>query len=75
MTSYQLLTVVVVLGTIAAIGTYDVWVWKKSRGPNDATISKLLLNAAKKYPIVAVAFGIAIGVLLGHLFWPQHIYH
>lgn len=70
---YTTLTILVLCFVIGLLVGYDLWVWRKGGG--DATISKILLNAAKKYPIVAVAFGIAIGVLLGHLFWPQHIYH
>lgn len=36
---------------------------------NEATISRVLLGWATDYPIVAIAFG----VLLGHLFAPQHV--
>lgn len=77
MTNYQTITVTILAVVIAGLIIYDVWVWFKTRKDpkGDATISKLLLNAAKKYPIVAVVFGAAIGVLAGHLWWPQHVYH
>lgn len=34
----------------------------------DSTISRQMLVVAKQYPILAVG----VGVLMGHVFWPQH---
>lgn len=51
----------------AAMGIYDVIaVW---RGGGRATISSVVLDTARAYPILAIAFGI----LIGHLFWPQKV--
>jgi hypothetical protein len=65
------LTVIVMISLIAIIAIYDIWVYVYY-GSN-ATISRILLKSAQKAPIIGVAFGIAIGTLLGHLFWPQRI--
>lgn len=40
-------------------------------GP-EATISHQLLQAAREHPVVPLVIGWAIGLLCGHLFWPQH---
>ena len=37
------------------------------RGGWEATISYLALSRSRRYPILAVM----VGVLIGHLFWPQ----
>lgn len=39
------------------------------RGGWPATISYLCLTRAQRYPILSFA----VGVLIGHLFWPQTI--
>ena len=36
-----------------------------------ATISRHTIAILARYPIVAVLLGVAVGVLLGHLAWPQ----
>lgn len=73
MTQYQIATVgiIILLASLAII--WDIFIWKKTRGNpyTDATISKLTLRASTN-PIVGVAIGLGIGVLFGHLFWPQH---
>lgn len=53
------------LAVIAAIIVYDVWTLLK-RGYK-TTISWNLYQLAIKVPIV----GVAIGVVVGHLFWPN----
>lgn len=55
----------VVLGFVAAIAIVDILLLVFDCG----TISQFLLSASQRYPLVQVAFG----VLVGHLFWPQHI--
>jgi hypothetical protein len=37
-------------------------------GGREATISYDVLNAAQAHPVIPLA----VGVILGHLFWPQH---
>lgn len=56
----------VVVPTLGLIG-YDVWLYATSA----PTLSEQLLDLARKAPIVAFAVGLAVGVLAGHLFWPQ----
>jgi hypothetical protein len=55
--------------TVAVVAAYDIWAYR-SHGYH-ATISYLLLSASQKRPIVAALIGLALGILLGHLFWPQ----
>lgn len=70
--NYKALTIAVILGSAVAIAAYDFWVaWcvaEEDGGGYQATISCILLDAAKYAPIIALAFG----VLMGHLFWPQY---
>lgn len=63
MSHLQIITLSVLGATACLLGLYDVWV--KVRGGDKATISKVLLNFAKRYPIVPLA----LGVILGHIFW------
>jgi hypothetical protein len=37
------------------------------------TISEMALGWSRKHPIGAVCFGLALGILLGHLFAPQYV--
>lgn len=55
------------IGAFAVGCVYDLIAY--NAGGNGATISRVLLSWATDYPIVAIAFG----VLLGHLFVPQHV--
>ncbi len=59
----------VTLGTSALVAAYDVWTYRR-RG-YETTISYMLLTAARSRPIVAALIGLAVGILFGHLFWPQ----
>ena len=58
------LTASVLIANTAGLIAYDVWV--KVRQPDGkATISWVLLTAAKHFPIIAAAGGL----LVGHLWW------
>ena len=59
------LTAGVIIGTIVILIAYDVWVFIEP-SPAD-TISEVLLRAASGNPIIPFA----LGVVFGHLFWPQ----
>jgi heme/copper-type cytochrome/quinol oxidase subunit 2 len=74
---YKLITTIVLVAVILFIVVYDLWVYKRTGGDQktDATISKLLFLAARDRPIIAIVFGLAIGALLGHFWWPQHVFH
>lgn len=51
-----------------AIGAWDIYV--TARGETDATVSRTLWDWGRLYPILPLA----IGVILGHCFWPQIAY-
>lgn len=50
---------------VVALSGYDLFVYRTAGV--DATISAVSLDFAREWPIAAVA----IGVVVGHLFWPQ----
>lgn len=52
-----------------AVGAWDVWLLRRDGVPG--TISALTLAAARDYPAIPLVVGLAIGLLLGHLFLPQ----
>jgi hypothetical protein len=54
---------------IAAIVLWDVWVFC-NLDPN-WTVSATLLRWALARPILPLVVSVAIGILIGHLFWPQ----
>ena len=60
-------TAIFIVLTIVIIAVYDVWVYIQAGG--DATISRIVYNFSKDWPIV----NIIIGVLLGHFYWPQKV--
>jgi hypothetical protein len=61
----ETVTVCVIVATDLVVATYDVFALV--RGGYKATISYVLLKAARNYPLIPFAFG----VLIGHLFWFQ----
>jgi hypothetical protein len=64
MTAPQMTRLVAAIIIIVVV-TYDLlafYIWG-----GEATISTQVLELSQKYPIVAFA----IGVLIGHMFWPQ----
>jgi hypothetical protein len=65
-----LVTLLVILAAAALLGVYDVWLF--ARGGVASTISHQVLAHAREAPILPLAVGLILGILLGHLFWPQH---
>jgi len=64
-----LVTLCVVLLSGAALILYDIWLcW---RGGAAATISWHAYLAARDEPIIPLVLGLVIGILFGHLFWPN----
>jgi putative Ca2+/H+ antiporter (TMEM165/GDT1 family) len=58
-------TIAILASVTVALCIYDVIaVW---RGGGGSTISSVMLAAGREYPIIVLA----IGVVLGHLFWSQ----
>lgn len=60
------LTLVVTLAIIAQIVCFDIWTLIM-RG-YATTISWSMFKLAQGYPII----GVAVGIVVGHLFWPNH---
>jgi uncharacterized membrane protein YuzA (DUF378 family) len=60
-------TKLTIIATVVALSGYDVYAFVE--GGVDSTISRVVYGWAVDYPIV----GVAAGVLIGHLFWPQKI--
>jgi hypothetical protein len=61
------LTKHILIATVVILSGYDVYALVE--GGVDATISRVVYGWVDDYPIV----GVAAGVLIGHLFWPQKI--
>jgi TRAP-type C4-dicarboxylate transport system permease small subunit len=59
------LTTWVLAGTLLVIGGYDVWalIW----AGEEFTVSHTILELSRAHPLVPLL----VGLLLGHLFWPQ----
>lgn len=49
---------------IVVLGLIDLWLGSQ---PGQVTISAYLLSLSRHYPMLPLA----VGVLLGHIFWPQ----
>jgi hypothetical protein len=62
---WKLLTAFVLAGTVVVLVVYDVLA--EVYGGDRTTISRVVYNFARAEPVAAFA----LGVLVGHLFWPQ----
>lgn len=60
-------TLLLVIAVIVTLVVYDLLAVERGRW--EATVSWTMLRLAQKYPIVAFA----LGVVFGHLFWPQRM--
>ena len=60
-------TVWVIVSIVLVLVAYDVFIYLQAGG--DATISDVTLGWAKRWTVVPFA----VGVLCGHLFWPQYL--
>ena len=56
---------------VVAIAVYDTLVAVDKIPGN--TISEITLAWAMKHPISVLMLGVALGIVIGHLFWPQFI--
>jgi hypothetical protein len=54
-----------ILATAFILIVWDIWAYATVGG--EATISAVLLDNSKRYPMIPFGFG----VLMGHLAWPQ----
>jgi hypothetical protein len=54
----------VLFAALVAVGAVDLWLsYREPQG----TVSALILDTSRRYPILPLA----VGLLLGHLLWPQ----
>ena len=59
------ITIGILIAFIALLIAWDIWVYLEPT-PGD-TISEVTLRFAQRHPVLPAA----IGVLVGHLLWPQ----
>jgi hypothetical protein len=59
---------VLLVAAVVLIG-YDVWLYV--RGGTQATISWQTYLSARNEPIIPLVLGLIVGILFGHLFWPN----
>ena len=65
------LTLLFIAFVLVLIAVYDTLMATNSfRGD---TISEITLAWSRAHPIASVCFGMALGIVLGHLFWPQYL--
>jgi hypothetical protein len=62
-------TLLVILIGFTGLIVYDVYL--AAQGGYENTISYLCLQAARREPLLPLVVGLVLGLLLGHLFWPQ----
>lgn len=67
--SSRTVTLIFMAIIIVAIAVYDTLVAVNKIGGD--TISEISLAWAMRHPIAVLMLGLAIGIILGHLFWPQ----
>jgi hypothetical protein len=63
-------TLLIILGAFLILAAYDIYL--HTTGGYRATISYRALQAARSEPIIPLVVGLALGILLGHLYWPQN---
>jgi hypothetical protein len=64
-----IVTLLVLLAALVLLIGYDIYL--HAVGGYPATISYRALQAARREPIIPLVVGLALGILLGHLYWPQ----
>jgi hypothetical protein len=63
------ITLLVILIGFTGLIVYDVYL--AAQGGYENTISYRCLQAARREPLLPLVVGLVLGLLLGHLFWPQ----
>jgi hypothetical protein len=64
-TGAQRWSVILLASTLILVGVYDLIAALFL--PPQSTVSVVILDLARKHPIL----GVAVGIVIGHLFWPQ----
>ncbi len=62
-------TLLVILIGFTGLIVYDVYL--AAQGGYENTISYRCLQVARREPLLPLVVGLVLGLLLGHLFWPQ----
>jgi hypothetical protein len=68
--TWKATTALVIIAVIVGLIVYDLVAY--ARGGNPATISRMFLSIGEKSLAFVIAVVFALGVLVGHLFLPQH---
>lgn len=68
--TWRTATVVAMFACAALLIGWDVVV--ATNAVRGDTISEVTLAFARRYPVASVGVGLALGIVLGHLFWPQY---
>lgn len=69
--SWKQATGLIIVGATLLIMLYDLAAYYF--GGNAATISRICLETSTEYRGFSILVAFAVGVLLGHLFLPQHV--
>jgi len=69
-TPTKIVTIILMFSCAAALVVWDV-VAATNNVVGD-TISETTLGFMQRYPVAGCGVGLALGVILGHLFWPQY---
>ena len=65
-------TVIFIFGTVFVWIVYDLFALAMSK-KTEYTISYIIGGWGKKYPGIQMLILLALGILIGHFFWPQCI--
>lgn len=68
----ELLTKTFIIATVAIWIIYDLYALYRSK-KTEYTISYVIGGWGKKYPGIQMLVLLALGILIGHFFWPQCI--
>ncbi len=71
MNNWRLITGLVLVVALLSLAAYDLFA--EIGVGNSATISKLCLDTADRYRVFMLCVAVLLGILIGHLFLPQHV--
>ena len=69
-----ILSIIFLLSTamiFVGVGVWDVVAIVNNRP--DQTVSTVLRNWSSAFPILPFVFGLTLGLLMGHIFWPSYV--
>lgn len=71
MSNDRMFTLLFIWGVLLLVAGVDTWLAKDDKPGN--TISEMALGWARKRPLAVFCVGMALGVLIGHLFGYQEV--